>query len=384
MGKRGNGEVSIYQRASDGKWCSAITVGYESGKPKRKMLYGKTRKEVADKLAAALRDQQQGLPVTTERQTVAQFLMRWLADTIAPNRRAKTYRSYEQIVRCHLVPDLGRLSLAKLTPQQVQALLKRKQAAGLSPRTVAYIRAVLRQALNQALRWGLVARNVASLVEPPKVERYQITPLTPQQASRLLDAAQGNRLEALYRVALSLGLRQGEALGLRWEDIDFEVRTLHVAVALQAVGGNLALVAPKTENARRTLSLPVALASALKTHRARQAEQRLKAGTAWQDNGLVFCTRVGTPIHPRNLVRSFQALRERAGLPSMRFHDLRHFCLSLLAAQGVPARVTMEIAGHSDIRLTLSVYTHVYDEAKQQAAEVMDKLFPPVIKSVGD
>jgi len=312
---------------------------------------------------------------------VAQFFERWLADTIAPSRRAKTYRSYEQIARCHLIPDLGRVQLAKLEPQQVQTLLKRKQAEGLSARTVAYIRAVLRQALNQALRWGLVARNVAALVEPPKVEHFRITPLSPAQTTAFLETAKGERLEALYRVALSLGLRQGEALGLRWEDIDLEGRTLRVAVALQAANGTLTLVEPKTENARRTLPLPLALVAALRAHRARQAEERLKLGEHWHDHGLVFCTRFGTPIHPRNLIRSFHALRKRAGLPSPRFHDLRHSCLSLLAAQGIPARVAMEIAGHSDIRLTQNVYTHVYDEAKQQAADVMDRLFPTALEA---
>lgn len=380
-GRRGHGEGSIYQRESDGKWCTAVDLGYGDDKRKRKVIYGKTRKEVAEKLKVALRDQQQELPVAVERQTVAQFFERWLADTIAPNRRAKTYRSYEQIARCHLIPDLGRVQLAKLEPQQVQALLKRKQAEGLSSRTVAYIRAVLRQALNQALRWGLVARNVAALVEPPKVEHFRITPLSPAQATAVLETAKGERLEAVYRVALSLGLRQGEALGLRWEDIDLEGRTLRVTVALQAVNGTLTLVAPKTDNARRTLPLPLALVAALRAHRARQAEERLKLGEHWHDHGLVFCTRFGTPIHPRNLVRSFHSLRERAGVPHLRFHDLRHSCLSLLAAQGIPARVAMEIAGHSDIRLTQNVYTHVYDEAKQQAAEAMDRLFPGSVES---
>ncbi len=375
-GRRGHGEGSIYQRESDGKWCAVVDLGYINGTRKRKVIYGDTRKEVAEKLKVVLREQQQGLPVATERQTLAQFFTKWLEDTIAPNRRAKTYRSYEQMARCHILPMLGRIQLARLEPQQVQALLTQKQAEGLSPRTVAYIRAILRQALNRALKWGLVARNVATLVDPPTVEQFKIRPLNPTQAGQLLEAARGDRLEALYRVALSLGLRQGEALGLRWEDVDLEGRVLHVRVALQAVKGKLELVEPKTDNARRTLPLPAALAASLKVHRARQLEERLKAGGAWQDWGLVFTTRNGTPIHPRNLVRAFHALLQRAGMEAMRFHDLRHSCLSLLAAQGIPARMAMEIAGHSDIRLTQNVYTHVYDDAKRQAADVMDRLFP--------
>ena len=180
--------------------------------------------------------------------------------------------------------------------------------------------------------WGYVARNVATLVDPPKVVHYTVRVLTPSEAARFLAFTTGNRLEALYRVALSLGLRQGEALGLRWGDIDLDARSLRIAVALQPIGGELLLVGPKTAQARRTLPLPATLVAALRRHRARQDAERAKAGAAWQGRDLVFCTRTGMPIHRRNLIRAFHTLRERAGLPPMRFHDLRHSCLSLLAA----------------------------------------------------
>jgi integrase len=240
------------------------------------------------------------------------------------------------------------------------------------------VRDVLRNALNQALRWGLVARNVATLVDPPAVAPTETTPFSPLQARRFVDAIRGDRLEALYQIALTLGLRQGEVLGLRWEDVDLERRTLRIAVALQSVGGTLQLVTPKTSRSRRTLPLPAAVVAALHVHRAHQLEERLVAGSAWQEHGLVFTTQGGTPIHPRNLVRSFHRLLKQSGLPPMRFHDLRHSCLSLLAAQGVPARVAMDIAGHSDIRLTQNSYTHVFDEGKRQAAQAMDVLFSDV------
>lgn len=279
-----------------------------------------------------------------------------------------------QLVRLHLKPNLGKHQLSALTPQHVQALLNEKLAAGLSPRTVTYLRAVLRRALNQALRWGLVARNVAALTEPPKAVRFQATALTEGQAVALLATARGDRLEALYAVALALGLRQGEALGLRWQDVDLEARTLTVAVALSRVDGKLVLAEPKTATSRRTLPLPTELVAALKDHRARQNAERLRTGERWHDNGLVFTTGIGTPISPRNLVRDFQALRERAGLPPMRFHDLRHSCISFLAAQGVPARTAMEIAGHSQITLTMNVYAHIGDEAKRAALGGLGRL----------
>jgi integrase len=373
--RRGHGEGSIYYRESDGKWCSVVDLGYVNGKRKRKVLYGKTRKEVAEKLKIVLREQQQGLPIMIERQTLGHFLSHWLADVVAPNKRPKTYRSYEQIVRCYLQPVLGHHQLTKLTSQHVQAMLKAKTAEGLSPRSVQRIRDVLRNALNHAYRWELVSRNVALLVEPPRIEPTAIHLLTLAQARVLFEQARGDRLEAVYRVALSLGMRQGEILGLRWQDIDFETRVLRVAFALQAVHGKLQLVKPKTAHSDRTLQLPATLVQVLKAHRTRQLEERLLAGDQWQEHGLVFTTRVGTPIHPRNLMRSFYALLKRAALPPMRFHDLRHSCASLLAAQGIPARVAMEILGHSDIRLTQNIYTHIFDEAKQHAADVMDRLF---------
>lgn len=214
--KRGQGEGSITQRA-DGLWEAKISLGYAAGadgktRRVRKSFYGRTRKEVADKLAKALRDHQEGLPVAVERQTVGQFLDRWLADVAKPSIRPKTYRSYSLIVRLHLAPALGRHQLAKLSPQHVQTMMNDKLAAGLSPRTVHHIRAVLRQALGQALKWGLVARNVATLVEPPKTQRHDIAFLSPDQARRFLDAVRGDRLEALYSVALALGLRDRKSV----------------------------------------------------------------------------------------------------------------------------------------------------------------------------
>jgi integrase len=189
----------------------------------------------------------------------------------------------------------------------------------------------------------------------------------------------GNRLEALYSVALALGLRRGEALGLRWEDVDLEAGTLRVQVALQRRKDSKTLVEPKTEQSRRTLPLPSVLVVALKAHRTRQLEERLAAGPKWRDHGLVFPSTVGTPMEPRNLTRQFKAVLQRAGLPDIRFHDLRHTAASLLVAQGVHPRVVMEILGHSQISLTMNTYTHVLPEAQREATALMDVLFPAAI-----
>src|SRR5919202_1597079 len=372
--RRGHGEGSIYQRRDNGVWCTAVDLGWVDGKRKRKYIYGKTRKEVAEKLKIVLRDQQQGMPIATERQTVAQFLERWLEEQVKSKNRPTTCESYSRTVHLHILPALGRIPLAKLTPQEVQALLHRKQEEGHSPRHRQYIRSILRTALAQALKWGLVARNAAALTDAPQVERFETHPLIPQQAQAFLEATRGDRLEALYRIALSLGLRRGEVLGLRWEDVDFDRQTVRITQALPAIKGKLRLAPLKTASSRRILPLSAMLVADLKAHRVQQFEERLKEGTRWQEHGLVFTTSIGTPISPRNLVRSFKAVLTRAGLPDIRFHDLRHSRASLLAAQGVPARVAMDVLGHSNIQTTQNIYTHVFDDAKRQAADALEQI----------
>lgn len=381
MGKRrGHGEGTIYQRESDGKWCANVDLGWHNGRRRRKVVYGKTRKEVADKLKALHRDMAAGINVAPERQTVKEFLENWLAQSIKPYRRVKTYHSYEQLIRLYLVPRLGHHQLSKLAPEHVQAMLSsllERDDAGkqLSPRTVQYIRAVLRQALNQAVRWGSVNRNVADLVDAPRVEKFKIAPLSPQQAQQLLDAAAGHRLELLYRLTLSLGLRRGEVLALRWEDVDFGEGTIRISGSIQELGGRIHRVAPKTESSVRTLPLTPSLAQALQAHQKALDEERASIGSEWQEHGLVFPSQVGTPISPRNLQRHFKLLLAAAKLPAtIRFHDLRHSCATLLIAQGVHPRVVMEILGHSQISVTMNTYAHVLPETQREAAAKLEAL----------
>ena len=293
--RRGHGEGSIYQRG-DGLWCTAVDLGYVNGKRKRKYIYGQTRKEVADKLKVVLRDQQLGLPITTERQTVEQFLTRWLTDVVEASVRPRTFESYSSTARLHIIPALGRLELTKLTAQHVQALLRTKSREGLSAQSVRNVRAVLRIALNQAVRWDLIPRNVATLVSPPRAERHEVPTFTPEEARQFLAAARGDRLEALFTVALALGLRQGEAFGLRWPDIDLDHGVLRVRTSLQRIHGKLTFTQPKTEKSRRTISLPATTVAALRAHRVRQMEERLAAGSRWEDHNLVFANTEGKPL----------------------------------------------------------------------------------------
>lgn len=375
--RRGHGEGSIYRRESDGKWCCVVDLGRVNGKRKRKTIYGRTRKEVAEKLKAVLRDQQQGLPIAVARQTVGLFLERWLAEVARPTLRDSTYASYQSKITLYILPTLGTTQLSALTPQHVQTMMIVMRERGLSPRSVQYARAILRKALNQALRWGLVARNVAVLTDAPRVERPDIRPLDPVGAARLLAAVHGDRLEALYTVALALGLRQGEALGLRWRDVDFEVGVLHVRVALQRLPNESPrLVEPKTRQSRRSLPLPGVVAAQLRDHRARQQAERECVGTSWPEDDwdLVFTTARGGPVSAVTLTKQFKRHLAAIGLPDMRFHDLRHSCASLLVAQGIHPRIVMEILGHSTIALTMNTYSHVLPAAQRQAADAMDHL----------
>ncbi len=254
MTRRGHGEGSIY-KDGDGRWRAVVDLGWQQGKRKRKYLSGKTRREVQEKLSAALRAHHQGIAVgIDERQTLGKFLTQWL-ESVKSSVRPSTLRSYSHYATFHLIPELGNVRLASLTAQQVQSMLTRKLASGLAPRTVQHLRAVLRTALAQALRWDLVPRNVAELVSGPRVEKVEIQPLTPEQARQMISAVRDDRLGALYILALATGLRQGELLGLRWQDVDPEGLTLRVSRTLQRVDGQYQLQEPKTHRSRRALVL---------------------------------------------------------------------------------------------------------------------------------
>jgi integrase len=341
---------------------------------RRRWVYGRSRKEVAAKLAEVVEKAKAGVSPAADRITVKEYLERWLEDTVRRRVRPKTYRGYEQLVRLHIVPALGRQRLSKLTPLHVEQLMNATLEAGLSNRTVQYMRAVLRAALAQAVRWRLLSVNVAALTEGPTVRRKAVPALTPADAKVLLAAIAGHRLEALVVVALGLGLRQGEVLGLRWEDVDLEQREVHVRRAVQRMKGQgIQAIELKTEMSRRNLALPDLVADVLAQHRERQQVERVEAGPRWQDTGLVFTTSIGTAMDGSNVTHEFQRVPAKAGLPRMRFYDLRHGCASLLLARGVHPRVVMETLGHSAISLTMNTYSHVSRALQREAALQIDQ-----------
>ncbi len=365
--KRGNNEGSITKRP-DGLWEARITL--DDGK--RKSFYGKTRQEAARKLAAALRDRDAGLPVVGGAQTVGQYLSAWLAASKA-TVRLRTWRGYETHVRRHALPTLGALNLVKLTPQHVQLLYAKKLEEGLSSTSVHHLHVVLHRALDAALRLGLVQRNVCEMVEVPRIRHHEMTTLSEAQAQKLLTTAQGARLEALYVLALATGMRQGELLALKWRDVDLDGATLQVRASVHYGGSSFVFDEPKTPYSRRRIALSQIAIEALRSHRVRQLEERIQLGAAWDDMELVFPNSIGRPLSASNLMRrEFHPLLDQAGLPKVRFHDLRHTAATLLISRGINPKVVSEMLGHSHVSVTLGIYSHVMPHMQEQAASAMD------------
>jgi integrase len=378
MSRRGQNEGSIYKR-EDGRWAGTLSLGYELGKRRRKTFYGATRKEVQQKLATALSDLQGGLPIPVGRQSVRQYLVAWLNDVVRPSVRLGTYESYERLLRVQVFPIIGRIPLTKLGPQDLVHLYGSMLRAGSAPRTVQYAHAILHRALKQAVRWNLVARNPVDAVDSPRPAKIEIRPLNAQEASALLEAASGDRLHALYVLAITTGMRQGELLGLRWDDINWMGQQLHVRRQVRRLNAGVIFNEPKTARGRRVVTLSDLAVRALRTHRSVQLEERLCAGAHWTDGDLVFPNSLGRPLQTQNLIRrSFRPLLLKAGLPRIRFHDLRHTAATLLLMQGVHPKVVQELLGHATIAVTMDVYSHVMPSLQREAASKLDALFATI------
>ena len=370
--KRGNGEGSIYRR-KDGRWVGQYTI-YTATGPKYRYLYGKTRAAVAEKLTKAMADRNGGLIFDAGNLTVGEYLDRWLSDSVRGTVRISTFERHEGIIRLHIKPSLGRVWLKKLTPAHVRGLHREKLDAGLAPATVCKIHSTLHKALSQAVSDGIVPRNAAD-VKAPRPTPEEMRPLSETEVRAFLDVAResGDRFEALYVLAITTGLRRGELLGLRWDDVSMERSTLRVGRALVRTGGSHTLGETKTRRGRRQINLTPRTVSTLKAHRKKQLEEKIKLTGLYKDHGLIFATRVGTPINPENLVnRSFKPLLERASLPEIRFHDLRHTCATLLLGRGVHPKLVQELLGHATIAMTLDTYSHYMPSMGDQAAGAME------------
>ena len=369
--KRGNGEGSISRRKGGG-WMAQYVVYTAEGR-KRRTLYGGTRAEVAAKLAKFLSDQEGGLTFDAGKQTLDDYLDRWLNDSVRGTVRQSTFERHEQIIRLHLRPSLGSIKLKALRPAHVQGFYRESLDSGLSPATVHKIHAVLHKALGQAVGWSLVPRNPTEVVTPPRPAPDEVRPLGSEQVKVLLEAASGERFESIYVLAIYTGLRQGELLGLKWDDVDLGDGLVRVRRTLTRHRGRLLLSEPKTKRSRRTVRLTEPAVDALRDHLARQVVQIEGLGDAYRDQGLVFATQTGALVNPSNLrKRSFAPLLERAGLPKIRFHDLRHTCATLLLARNVNPKIVSEMLGHATISITLDTYSHVLPDMQGSATRALE------------
>jgi integrase len=369
--RRGNGEGSIYKR-NDGRWVGQYLVHTAKG-PRYRYLYGRTRREVDEKLTRAKADRDGGLVFDPSKLTLAGYMEQWLRDSAQNRLRPKTYKDYEGLTRVHIVPALGRIKLKNLTSLQVQQFYGTKLESGLSKRTVEYIHTVLHSALKQAVRWDLVPRNVTDSVDPPRPEAEERPTFNLKQARLFLETARDDRFEALYVLVIWTGMRRGELFGLRWDDVNLQQGLLHVRQALAPDAKSFSL--PKTSKGRRKIRLTSEAVEALKRHKVALNEERLRQGTSWQDHGLVFPSQVGTPMNPDNFVkRSYKPLLERAGLPQMPFHCLRHTFATLMMPNGHP-KVVQEMLGHSRVSTTLDIYSHTSQDMQDEAVMRFESLF---------
>jgi integrase len=371
--RRANGEGSVSER-KDGRWEGAAYVLLADGTYARRRVYGRTRQEASRRLTEIVSRSQAGLPADATEWTVERFLAYWLEHVVKPARKPKTYEGYELVARVHIVPALGRKRLHRLTAADVRLFVKRLESAKSPPSTrlVQQVHAVLRNALQAAVREELIGRNVASLVQVTSPNYDVNRRLTVGEARKLLAVSRDHRLHALYVLAVYLGLRRGELLGLQWRDVDLNAGVIEVRSSLQRVGGELRAVTPKTRSSRRTVPLIGMCGEALRAHREQQNAERAGAGLGWLDTGYVFTTSAGTPIEPDNLRRSWYPVRDAAELGPVRFHDLRHTCVSLLLDLGAPPHVVREIVGHADLSVTMMIYAHASQEEKRAALGRLD------------
>jgi integrase len=375
--RRGHGEGSIRKRG-DGRYEGTLSLGWSGGKRVRKSFYGSTRAEVQARLLDAAQKLQNGVAPVGESLTLEAFLEGWLAD-IRPSIRPRTWQRYEQYVRLHLVPGLGKVKLARLTPDHLQRHYAERLASGLSAQSVVHMHRVLHQALARAVRFGQAQRNVAAMLlaqDLPKIAKHQMQALSVEQVRVLLAAAAHDRLEALYVLAVTTGMREGELLGLHWAEVNLDAGFLAVRYSLGRTPSNtLEIGETKTDKSRRAVYLTGPALDALRRHRARQVQERLLLGPDWPDLDLVFTNSLGKPINASNLLRrSYYPLLERAGLPRIRFHELRHTAATLLLGEKVDVKVVSEMLGHSETSITRDLYQHVTLSMQQDAVRAMDRL----------
>ena len=366
--RRSRGKGSIFRR-KDGLWAAEVTL--PSGKKMTK--YSKVQKVVRDWLQEQQNGLRQGIWSDAESVTVQTFLERYKADVVLHTLRPKTQETYTIIIDTHLVPEIGRIKLNALRPDHLQKLYSDKLKAGKSRRTVQHIHAVVHRALTHAVKWGLVPRNVADAVEAPRPQQKPPEMLTEAQALSFLDYVKDDPLYPLWLTLFSTGMRKGEVLGLRWSDVDMAAGIIHVSQVAQAVHKRGTMISePKTDQSRRSIGLPPMTVAALKVHKERTA--RYQDFEYFKDQDLVFCTKRGTPFGSRNLLTYFHRALVKAGLPTVTLHSLRHLHATMLLKAGLHPKIVQSRLGHSQIGMTMDLYSHVMPGMDEKATDEISRV----------
>ncbi|WP_197377555.1 tyrosine-type recombinase/integrase [Mycolicibacterium baixiangningiae] len=371
MRKRANGEGSVRQRAN-GRWEGRLSfLDPATGKRRSVSVYGGTAAECRRELKKVRDRIEGGQPVKDAPDTVGAWLARWRASSLAASDRKPTTKSlYDSLSRTHLErAAIGAKRLDRLKPSDVEAMIVALRAKGLSDSTVRQVYTVLRQALDVAVRDGLLASNPVAKVKRPTVARKEATYLSPADVSRLLDAARSMRYYLAVLLMAATGLRRGEVCGLAWSDVDLSKGELRVRHTLSRVDGHLVLTGPKTDRSRRRVPLHAGVVTELKAWRKQQVAERLAAGDQWTDTGVVFCTELGTMVDPRNLLRTVELAAKKAKIEKVGAHTMRHSAAVAWLESGVHIKAAADLLGHSSISITGDLYGHTSDDMARSAVD---------------
>jgi integrase len=388
-----NGEGSIYKRMRNGRhtgYIGAVSYTDDTGQSNRHVVYGKTRREVRDKMKQVRDRLDDGATVKDSKRSLADWLAHWRATTLAASDRKESTRElYANLSRRHLEPEpFGAIRLDKLKPSDVESLVLAMRAKikpgkrteqnpnpervrALSDATIRQVYTVLRAGLDGAVRDGLLAKNPAAAVKRPGVARKEAKHISAVDMTKVLLCAEGLRYQNVVVLVATTGLRRGEALALHWSDVDLDNGELAVRGTLGRVGGKLIITEPKTDRARRRVPIAAALVAMLRAHRADQAAERLAAGNQWQDHGLVFATEFGTPVDPRNVLRTIQIAAQKAGMTDIGVHTLRHSAAVAWSESGVHIKAVADLLGHSSIAITGDIYGHTSDDTARSAVDTL-------------
>ena len=367
--KRANGEGSIFKR-KDGRWQGAVTVGYDDeGKQKRRTIYGKTQTEVRGKLTEIKRQVADGV-YSDSKHTVRSYLEHWLKEK-ARSVKPRTAELYCEQAQRYVYPQIGQVHLTKLTPLHIQTVIS-KLGDNIGANTANKVRTLLFNALKQAVLWQLIPRNPCEAVAKLKEETKEMIIWTPTETLAFVKTARSHRLFAAFYLAIFTGLRRGEALGLRWQDISDGV--IYVKQSLTVLSGKIHFTTPKTSKGQRFLTVSEDVMEILTEHQTFQKSEAEYLGESWPETDLVFTSQAGTPIHPRNFERVFKQLIKQAGVSNIRFHDLRHLHVSLLVSKGFDPRAIADRVGHTNPSFTLDVYSHMFAEKRKDSAVGMSDL----------